>query len=60
MTNIWKQMHDDHDNDPVSQDNIDQENTVADPDPIALDNLGIDDIKLADTEFTVDDKVLIW
>ena len=60
MTNIWKQMQDDQDNDPVSQDNIDQENTVADPDPIALDNLDIDDIKLADTEFTVDDKVLIW
>ena len=60
MTNIWKQMQDDQDNDPVSLDNIDQENTVADPDPIALDDLDIDDIKLADTEFTVDDKVLIW
>ena len=57
MTNIWKQMQDNDDNDPVSQDNIDQENTVADLDPIALDDLGIDEVKLADTEFTVDDKV---
>ena len=57
MTNIWKQMQNNDDNDPVSQDNIDQENTVADLDPIALDDLGIDEVKLADTEFTVDDKV---
>jgi len=60
MTNIWKQMQDNDDNDPVSQDNIDQENTVADLDPIALDDLGIDEVKLADTEFTADDKILIW